>query len=73
MISKGHLGKVGMTCVDCGHPLEEVPRNPVLRNWIASISVMIFLLVLTGLPALLGPAVFGERGSSPLPEQAGAD
>jgi hypothetical protein len=34
---------------------------------------MIFLLVLTGLPALLGPAVFGERGSSPLPEQAGAD
>jgi hypothetical protein len=73
MVTKAKLREVGMICVDCGNPVLELRSNQGQGNWLSRITVVLFLLVLAGLPAMLGPWASSEGGSKPLTERAGAE
>jgi len=70
-LGKSILGKAGMVCVDCGHPVSEIHANRGPGNWLQRLCILGVLLVLALLPALVGTNGLSERGSSkPLTEQS---
>ena len=73
MVTKAKLRAVGMICVDCGTPVVDRRSNQNKGSWLSGITVVLALLVLSGLPAMLGSRVSSEGGSKPLTERSGTE
>jgi DNA-directed RNA polymerase subunit RPC12/RpoP len=73
IVTKAKLHELGLICADCGNPVVELQSNQGLVNWLSRISVVLFLLVLAGLPAMVGSRVSSDTGSKPSAEHAGRE
>jgi hypothetical protein len=73
MVTKAKLHELGLICADCGNPVVDLQSNQGPANWLGRITVVLFLLVLAGLPAMVGSRVSSEAGSKPLTERSGAE
>jgi hypothetical protein len=73
MVTKAKQRRVGVICVDCGTPVVDLRSDQGPVNWLGRIVVVVFLLVLAGLPAMVGPWTSSEGGSKPLTERSGAE
>jgi len=73
MVTKAKQHELGLICADCGNPVVDLRSNEGQGNWLGRIALVLFLLVLAGLPAMVVSKVSSEGGSEPLMEQAGAE
>jgi hypothetical protein len=73
MITRADAGQSGMVCVDCKAPVVDLRNNQVKSKLRSRITVVLFLLMFAGLPAILGANTISAMGSQPFTEHAGAE